>query len=203
MRRRCVSPCAMMVAMGHLMATTVAFGHESESDRLTIVQRAPMHIALAFRVDEIAVLHHSLVSNVEPAPGRADFLLAMTAMNDTEFARLIDEARSHFMSAMQVLDQGERPLQLRNWRWSSHDQLRRQIRDLVLASIVGGDAIDHAHEVSGEDAGTMSVDAIATSPVTRIRLILPEAAGDLLVVSYRPTQQPHVARDKTPLEIRF
>jgi len=185
----------MMMAMGHLLATPVALGHELESDRLTVVQRAPMHIALVFRVDEIAVLQRSLAPMLAPTTGRAEFLLSMTAMSEAEFVRVVDEARSRFAAAMIVHDQDDKALELQNWRWSSHQELRRRMRELALGSIVGGDATDHGHE--------MSVDAIATAPVVSVKLILPEAAGDLLIVSYRPIQRRHQFREKTPLEIRF
>ncbi len=182
--------CALSIVLGSIPA---GIGHELESDRLTIVMREPGHLALAFRVDEMTLLRRLLASDATDI----DFLISMAAMDDTTFDDLVDRGRARFESQVVIVDQNASELLLRNWRWTSKDQLRRKIHELAMATVVSGDV--HTHNAGNE----ITVDAVSSSPVSGITLRLPKGAAKILVVAYRPQQSDYDPGHDTALVIGF
>lgn len=194
---------AWIAVLTPLLGMSVSLGHEIDADRLTIVQRSPEHLSLTFRLDEMSVLQRALAPDADPASGSAGVLLSMTAMSDADFARVLDGARARFAAELVLADQDGQIIALSNWRWPPAAPLRQRIRTRAMQSIVGDDPDSHVHDDDHEHADSITVDAIARSPVISLTVALPAAADDLLVVAYRPTQYRHLRGEKVPLHVRF
>lgn len=169
------------------------YAHELPGDRLTVVQREPTHLALTFRVDDIALMKRLLA----PAASNGEFLMPLSAMGEAEFARTLARARSRFERGLVLRDARGRALRLELWRWPSEEDVRRRIRTVVMQSMVGDGAHTHSEPVE------ITVDALSASAVDGVDLALPAAAADTVVVSYRPVQQDYRAGRKAPLRIGF
>lgn len=192
-----------IVVLLFLGQISVSFGHEAESDRLTIVQRAPAHLSLTFFLNETSLLQSLLNPKIDPTSGREGFLLSMSAMRDEDFVRVVNEARLRFAATVILRDQADQVIQLRNWRWTPQDELRRELRELAIQSIISDQSLPHSNSKLNEISGVVTVDAIATTPIASISLSLPPALSDILVVAYRPTQIQYKSSEQKPLKIRF
>ena len=84
-----------------------------------------------------------------------------------------------------------------DWRWSANETLRARWREQAMATVVGGGAHDH------RPPDEIGVDALADSPVGKVRFTLPATMGEFVVVSYRPTQQRYRPDGRAALDIDF
>ena len=167
--------------------------HELPADRLTLVQREATHVSLTFRVDDIALMKRL----VAPRASNADFLMPLSTMGDDGFTKALALARSRFESGVALRDARGRALRIERWRWPPAEDVRRRIRAVVMQSMVGDGAHVHAEPVE------VTADALSASAIEEVDLKLPEAAGAMVVVSYRPLQQDYRAGRPAPLRIRF
>lgn len=182
--------CALSLLCLQPMPT---YAHELPSDRLTLVQREATHLALTFRVDDLALMKRLLA----PGASNGDFFMPLSAMAERDFARTLARARSRFETGLVLRDGRGRPLRLERWRWPSMGDVRRRIRTVVMQSVVGEGAHTHSEPVE------ITVDAISDSDIDGVDLALPAAAADMVVVSYRPVQQEYRAGRTEPLRIGF
>ena len=97
-----------LLAVHGLLATS-AVTHEIENDRLTIIQREATHVALTFRIDEIALLQRLLA----PTASRGEFLLACAALSPAALTKKLETARAMFAAQLQLRDWKGRAL-----RWT-------------------------------------------------------------------------------------
>lgn len=190
-RARRAGCSAVLSLLGLLSVQTCA--HELPGDRLTVVQREPAHLALTFRIDDLALMKRLIA----PGSSDADFFMPLSTMDDAAFGKTLARARMRFESGVVMRDTRGRALTLTRWRWPSVDDVRRRIRTVVMQSVVGDGAHTHMDPVE------ITVDALSASAVDGVGLTLPAAAEDIVVVSYRPVQQDYRAGRTTPLRIGF
>jgi len=194
MAQKAKLPLRLSIALALVCACPqLVYGHEIESDRLTIVMRESQHLSLTFRIDEVALMGRLLAPTAAPT----EFVLSMAAMSDPSFAKAVNQARRAFEAQIKLTDQTGSPLQVRQWRWASQDLLRAELRERVMESIASGGNAGH-HAVS-----EIKADAVGTNPISSVNVGLPESITGIVVIAYRPMQFRYDAKRRPDLKIDF
>ena len=181
------------VCLAVVMSMPGGFAHEIDTDRLTLVLREPRHITLTFRVDEVALLGRIAAPDASPVA----VMMSMAAMNDKDFVNIVEKTRAKFSSQVFLTDENSKTINLSNWRWKPIEQLRAEIRELAMTTVVGGDS--HLHQKSSE----INADAISDSVFGRVTVHLPVESKSILVITYRPTQKHFDASKGSGLVVDF
>lgn len=186
------SPFLVWVMAMCCVSAVAGRAHELETDRLTVIQREPNHLALTLRIDEIALMQRLLA----PGSTRNEFLLACVALPPEALENKLSRARTLFAAQFSVRDDRGRIVPLQGWQWPKLQVSRQRLSEAALALIATGEA--HVHAAPAE----LIADAVATRPLERASIVQPESLPDLTVVSYRPTQRRATTPGK-PLPLRF
>lgn len=173
-----------------ILATSLP-AHEIEANRLTLVLRDRNHVSLSYFIDYPGALNQAL------APNRpfSEFILVYSAMAQGEFQKAVSRAHERLQAGTKLgLASGD--LTITGWKWPSAERAQGFLREIAMAAIVAPS--DHGHlpplEVRAEAVAPRSIDALDVR--------LPRELGDVVVVSYRPSQV--VAKpDGKPARVRF
>ena len=84
------SPFLVWVMAMCCVSAVAGRAHELETDRLTVIQREPNHLALTLRIDEIALMQRLLA----PGSTRNEFLLACVALPPEALENKLSRART-------------------------------------------------------------------------------------------------------------
>ena len=118
-------------------------------------------------------------------------------MDDRGFAAALARARARFEEGVSLRDARGRAMKVEGWRWPPPEDVRRRVRSVVMQSMVGEGAHVHPEPVE------VTADALADGAADELDLKLPAAAGQMVVVSYRPMQQGYRPDRVAPLRITF
>lgn len=166
--------------------------HDIEADRLTIVQREPLHLSLTFYVDELQLMHRLIA----PQATRAEFLLASAAAPPNAMVAKIETARLNFARQIDIRNGGGVAIKISALHWRPASETQQHLARAAMSLVATGS--DHDQLSSTE----ITFDAIAETPLDRVTFKAPAALNELLVVSYRPVQQRTNEQVRT-LDIQF
>jgi hypothetical protein len=173
-----VRPGNWLAAMALAGACATSAAHELPANRLTLVQREPNHVSLAFHIDLARALHRVLA----PQQDFREFVLVHAAMESADWAQAFQRAQALLEAGTRItLIDGQR-LPVKPWRWPDANRAQALLREHAVRVVVAPG--DHGHEAPTE----IQAELVAQSPIGPLRLRLPDALQAVLVVSYRPTQ---------------
>lgn len=184
-----VRACAALLLW---LAATGAIAHELQANRLTMVLRERNHLSLTFYVDFGDALHRIL------APKRPfqEFVLVHAAMKPQDFEKELLRAQVKIQAETRLTPADGRDVAITQWTWPEPARVQAALQERAMQAVVA--PADHAHgapaEIRAEAAAARDIDALAVR--------LPEAFGQVLIVSYRPAQA-WAAPGAAPVTIRF
>jgi hypothetical protein len=159
------------------LLTQAAVAHELQDNRATLVLRDRQHLALTLFVDYPKVLHQVLA----PQSSMQEFVMLHSAMQLPEFQTQLLVAQRKLQGATSVVLSSGKTVAFTQWVWPEAGSVQK-LR--AMQAIVAPK--DHAHMVPMEiRAETTSSNA---NDFKSVRLQLPSALQQVLVVSYQPQQ---------------
>jgi len=150
--------------------------HELTDNRANLVLRAPNHLSLTLFIDYTAALQRVLA----PKAGRTEFVLAMAAMEESEFRRQVNLANERLQSATRLTVNGKADAPPLRWAWPDSTAARQRFRQQAMAATVG----THEHDQPSE----VRADARWEAPIESATIRFSREFGRVLVVWYRPRQ---------------
>ncbi len=186
-------PGILIAASLALLASTPTRSHEIEVNRVTIVQRESQHLVVTFYVDYVGLLRATLA----PSVSRQEFASVSSAAADDRLASQLRAAHAAFEKALDVRTASGQRLRVGSLRWPAFRDAQRWLREEAMRAVV--DPTSHEHGAPAEITG----DLVAAAPVDEIRVTLPRTLGEVVVVTYRPTQQRVAADRGRPFTVRY
>lgn len=160
------------------LVATAATAHEVQTNRLTLVMREPGHLVLTFYLDYVDALHDALAPNEPEEP----FRFRLAALDEEQLSELMALANRRFESEIQLVADTAQTPRIGNWRWPSAALVRKQLQEQVMAALTQPGT--HIHPQIFE----VRAEANGGGAYSEIRVRLPSAFDDVIVVSYRPHQ---------------
>jgi hypothetical protein len=152
--------------------------HELPANRLTLIQREPGHVILAFYIDYAQALHRVLA----PRQDLRAFALIHAAMEPGAWAQVLQRAQSRLESVTQITLTAGRRLVMTQWRWPDAPRAQAQLPEQAMRAVVA----PGRHE--REEPTEILAELVARALVGQITLKLPDELQAVLVASYRPAQ---------------
>jgi hypothetical protein len=171
-------PVDWLVAVALACVCGVGAAHELPANRLTLVQRDPGHVSLAFFIDYAQVLHRVLAPRLD----FREFALMHAAMEPGAWAQALQRAQSRLESGTRITTANGQRLPITRWHWPDANRSQALLREHAMRMVVAPG--DHEHEAPTE----ILAELVARSPIGQLTLKLPDELQAVLVVSYRPVQ---------------
>lgn len=151
--------------------------HEVETNRLTLVLRDERHVSITYYIDYPTALHRALA----PASPFNEFIVAHSAMPLPELRKALSRAEALLETQTRITATSS-PLRIGSWKWPEAARAQTLLREVAMAGLV--DPTGHAHMPPLE----VRAEGLASRAITALDVSLPEALGNVIVVSYRPRQ---------------
>ena len=172
-RRGVVAALAALPATGRLAA------HELPGNRLTVVRRDELHLALTLFLDDgLQVLQRLL----EPTRDLREFILAHAPMPPAQLQARLRQAARALDEGTRVTSLAGQAWKLSGWEWPEATQVSRLLQQRAMQAVVAPG--EHAHDSAVELRAQAHTERAGAS----VSVTLPRSLGRVLVVSYRPSQ---------------
>ena len=160
------------------LLTASIHAHELQTNRVTLVLRDQNHLSMTFFISYTDALHRTLA----PQQAFQEFLIIYSTMSPQEFQKELQRAQSKFMAETSLtLPSGGQAI-ITNWNWPDPERVQATLREQVMQAMVVSQ--NHTHESPVE----IRAEVKSSQDISSVRIGLPEAFQQVLVVSYRPSQ---------------
>lgn len=159
-----------------LTLSAVAYAHDLEDNRATLVLRDPTHISVTLYLNYPEALHKTLL----PKREYGAFLLIYSSMKPEDLKKELLRAQAKFEADTQLATAGGARLKLSGWLWPDTKQVQAILQQQVMQAMVDG----HVHSPPVE----IHADALASTSIQTITAQFPAEFQKVLVVSYKPNQ---------------
>lgn len=172
-----------------------ALAHELPANRATLILRDGPHLSLTLFINYPQALHQALA----PQQPLSAFVLPYSSMSTPELAQILLGVHAKFEADTRLVLANGHTAPVTHWRWPAVAQIQQQLQQRAMQMLVAPgthpedeEPLEIRAEVSGQSRAALA----------KLKLRLPAAFQDVLVVSYAPKQVWVKPQTLSP-EIRF